>query len=194
MVGFNVASGWGPDDRRAKNDFYPTPPAVTRTLLAKEEFFGPILEPCAGAGHVVRELERAGYDVTSNEPYPQGGFLANDHVSFFSSTNWSDCRSIVTNPPFRLAEEFIRRTIAMSWIEKHAWLLRLQFVESARRYPLFRDYPPVRVWVFSKRVQVSARGLVNPVGGMIPYAWWIWERGHGDRPTELRWFPPDAVK
>lgn len=59
---------------------------------------------------------------------------------------------------------------------KCAFLLRFQFAESIARYPMFAKRPPARVWVFSHRVQVSEMGLEKPLGGMIPYAWWVWER------------------
>lgn len=104
----------------------------------------------------------------------------------------ADARSIVTNPPYRLAERFVRKALELR-VPFHAWLLRMQFMESAERYPLFRDHPPSRIWVFSRRVQVSERGLVNPCGGMIVYAWWVWQHGFKGHP-ELRWIPPDAVR
>ena len=179
------------DPRRAKHDYYPTPPEVTRALLRVEEFPGPILEPCAGQGHIVRELEAAGYDVWSNELYPQDGFAPDERTNFLEWDDTALCRSVVTNPPYRQAEAFVRRAIDLD-IKKHAWLLRFQFIGGARRYELFREYPPRRLWVFSRRVQVSEMGLVNPVGGMIVYAWWIWERSFTGAP-EIRWFPPDAV-
>lgn len=199
MAGFHKVVGSSAGVDRHPNDFYPTPPAVTRCLLAHETFPGPVLEPCAGAGHVVRELEAAGYSVLSNELYPQGGFEADLSRDFLDpSFHWPDfaspvrgCRAVVTNPPYRLAQEFVEQTIDVGF-EKHAWLLRFQFIESKRRWPLFIENPPVRIWVFPERVQVSERGLENPRGGMIVYAWFVWERGYRGHP-ELRWFAPGEV-
>lgn len=192
MAGFHKVAGWGPDKDRSPHDYYPTPPEVTRALLGVEEFPGPILEPCAGRGHVVRELRNAGYSVLSNEPYcDPDGWSPELRMDFLDGWNIRGCKSIVTNPPYRTAEAFIRTAIDLDF-EKHAWLLRFQFVESAERFPLFRDHPPRRLWVFSRRVQISERGLDNPLGGMIVYAWWIWERGYSGHP-EIRWFPPDVI-
>ena len=102
-------------------------------------------------------------------------------------------RSIVTNPPYRLAEEFIRKALALG-VEKHAWLLRIQFLESVGRYPLFHDHPPQRVRIFSRRIQVSEKGLDNPNGGMIMFAWFIWDRSNCQEPPKLYWFAPNAVE
>lgn len=189
-----TVAGGGDPGKRPPNDYYPTPPAATRVLLNREEFPGPVLEPCAGAGHVVRVLEEYGYQVFSNELYPQGFFKADSRRDFLaprSDDGWPRCRSIVTNPPYRHAQAFIQRAIDMG-IEKHAWLLRFQFLESGERYAFFQKHPPRRLWVFSERIQVSERGLVNPRGGMVVFAWWVWERDYSGRP-ELCWIEPGAI-
>lgn len=193
MAGFHKVAGSSAGVDRHPNDFYPTPRAVTRCLLAHETFPGPVLEPCAGKGHIVRELERAGYPVLANEKYPQPEFTKVLHEDFLVAPSgwWAGCGAIVTNPPYRLAQEFIERAIDIRF-EKHAWLLRFQFIESKRRHRLFQDYPPSRIWVFPERVQVSEQGLENPRGGMIVYAWFVWERGYRGHP-ELRWFAPGEV-
>lgn len=190
MAGFHKVAGSSAGVDRHPNDFYPTPPAVTRALLNVETFPGPVLEPCAGAGHIVGELETHGYEVRANEPFFQG-YKTHTATDFLAWRHMVSCQSIVTNPPYRLALEFITKAIELK-ARKHAWLLRFQFIESKARYQFFQDHPPARVWVFSKRVQVSERGLDNPIGGMIVYAWWVWERGYRGHP-EIRWFPPDAV-
>lgn len=186
-------AGGGPRDKRSRNDYYPTPAPVTRELLKREKFPGPILEPCAGQGHMVRELERHGLDVRSNEPHGSGQFLPTWGFDFLQTdVRLGGCRSIVANPPYRFAEKFIRKAIDLGF-DKHAWLLRMQFMESKERFALFRDDPPARIWVFSKRVQITERGLKRPIGGMIVYAWWVWDGLDVGKHPELRWIEPDAI-
>lgn len=191
MASWGKVAGGGPNSKRSRNDYYPTPAPVTRELLRRESFPGPILEPCAGQGHMVRELKRHGLEVWSNEPFPQN-FQTNDRRDFLQYESRGACQSIVANPPYRHAEKFIRKAIELGF-QKHAWLLRFQFIEGSKRFPFFRDHPPARLWAFSRRVQVSERGLKNPIGGMIVYAWWIWEGPDVGRHPELRWIAPDAI-
>ena len=192
MAGFHKAAGSGPKDKRHPNDYYPTPAPVTQALLERESFPETVWEPAAGRGHMARELRRHGYRVFASELYTEPGDDQTNACLDFLSPGGKLGQSIITNPPYRQAEAFVRRAIELE-IEKHAWLLRFQFIESVSRFPLFRDHPPRRLWVFSRRVQVSERGLVNPVGGMIVYAWWVWERGYVGSP-ELKWIPPGFVK
>ena len=42
--------------KRNKNDYYQTPYSMTRQLLEVENFEGKILEPCCGAGAIVKVL------------------------------------------------------------------------------------------------------------------------------------------
>ena len=194
MAGFHIAAGWGPPDKRSPNDYYPTPPPITEALLRREAFPGRVADPCAGAGHIIQALKTFHYRTWSNEPYDHGTEFRPDRRQDFLKIKKlpPTVRSIVTNPPYRLAEEFIRKALSLG-VEKHAWLLRIQFLESVTRYPLFHDHPPRRVRLFSRRVQVSEMGLDNPVGGMIMFAWFIWERGDYQKPPRLYWFHPDAV-
>lgn len=194
MSQFNTVAGHGPVDQRSDNDFYPTPPLVTLALLQREKFPGPIWEPCAGNGHMVHALQIGGYDVVSSELHDYDftpdcaglDFTRADRVI-------SAARSIVANPPYKSALPFVRKAVELG-IEKHAWLLRFQFIEGhTERYQFFQDHPPIRIHVFSRRVQISERGITEGVrGGVIVFAWWIWERGYTGAPA-LHWIEPDAV-
>ena len=96
---------------------------------------------------------------------------------------------IVTNPPFRLGEEFVRRAIrlAKSGI---AMLMRTAFIETSGRYErLFRDYPPTFVAQFAERVPIL-RGRVDPRASTATgYCWLVWRIPFPDQ-TVLRWIPP----
>ena len=54
---------------------------------------------------------------------------------------------------------------------------------------MFESTPLARVWVFSRRLSLN-RGGTGPAypgaGGMIAFAWYVWERGHSGPPT-LGW-------
>lgn len=49
--------------KRRHGDLYATEPWVTRALLSRVRFRGPVWEPAAGRGDMVRVLQDAGYEV-----------------------------------------------------------------------------------------------------------------------------------
>jgi len=166
-------------------DFYPTPPRGTRALLSVERFRGRIWEPACGDGMMSKVLEAARYRVVSTDlvyrGYGEGG------VDFLAQTA-RRAPNIVTNPPFNAIEAFIAKALELS-TAKVAILARLSFLEGSRRKDMFESTPLVRVWVFSSRLAVPHnRDRTDDAGrgGMIPFAWYVWEHGHVGPPA-LGW-------
>jgi inorganic triphosphatase YgiF len=70
-----------------------------------------------------------------------------------------------------------------------ALLLRFNFVESETRINFFKDYPPSRTYVLSKRLNVLEENFDEHVfKGMVSYAWFVWDNRH----TNLR-FHTDLI-
>jgi len=94
--------------------------------------------------------------------------------------------NIVTNPPFKLSLEFVRKALELT-SGKVAILARLAFLEGAERRDLYDNSPIARVWVFSQRVKMFRGGWDTGQGsGMIAFAWFVWEHGYKGKPT-LGW-------
>lgn len=175
---------------RDPNDFYPTPAVATRALLARERFTRSIWEPACGAGDMSRVLEAAGHAVRSTTLFDQG--YGEVGVDFLTRTDRAE--NIVTNPPFKLAEEFTELALSLAR-RKVAMLYRLAWLEGIGRYRRFYDVdPPTRVYVFSRRIHFSrggwAGGAADGKGGMTAFMWMVWDRSVRNAPTELRWFSP----
>ena len=65
---------------------------------------------------------------------------------------------IITNPPYSIAEEFVRKSIeVLQSGHKVAMLLRLNFLEGQKRRKLFEKYNPCRIYVFSKRINCQKK-------------------------------------
>lgn len=181
------ARGIIPDSvNRERDNYFPTPPHATRALLSVERFEGDIWEPACGDGAMARVLEESGYRVHSTDLIDRGyGTTNRDFLLEYETT----ADNIVTNPPFYLAEEFARHALARSR-RKVAFLCRLAWLEGKERRRLFTASPLARVWVFSSRVQMARGGTDTGKGGggMIPFAWFVWQHGHEGPPT-LGWLP-----
>ena len=95
---------------------------------------------------------------------------------------------VITNPPFRLAEEFIDRGMK---IARHrvAMLTRTVFIENIGRYErLFKINPPSRFAQFTERVPMVKGRVDKKASTATGYAWLIWEKDRlGASP--LTWIP-----
>lgn len=170
----------GTSPNRPANDFYPTPPLATEALLAVETFTGTIWEPACGDGSMSKVLEAHGHTVISTDLIDRGyGEAPHD---FLTSTQTA--ANIITNPPFTLAESFVRLALARS-TGKVAMLCKIQFLEGTKRRTLFETTPLARVWVFSKRLTLRRNGVTAPAAasGMLCFAWHIWQHGYTGAPT-----------
>lgn len=95
---------------------------------------------------------------------------------------------IVTNPPYKYAEEFI--THGLDLIpdgNKLCLLLKVQFLEGKARKKLFEKYPPKTVWVSSSRIKHGMKGDFSRANSMMAIAWYVWEKGYKGE-TIVRWF------
>lgn len=170
------------DDGRPADDFYPTPPEATQALLRVESFDGPIWEPACGNGAISKVLEAAGYRVVSTDLNDRG--FGEPRIDFLMEYA-PRAPNIVTNAPFKLAEEFAAHAVRLT-TGKVAMLFRLAFLEGIERRQLFENTPIARVYVFSKRLQLLREGDQMARGGMMAFAWFVWEHGYTGKPT-LGW-------
>lgn len=127
---------------RQREDYYATEPAATEWLCKLVKFDGPILEPSCGEGHMSKVLEKYGYQVTSRDliyrGYGEGG------QDFLSIDNMSWDGDIVTNPPYKYAQEFVEKALQIIPDgKKVAMFLKLTFLEGKGRRELFRITPPM---------------------------------------------------
>jgi hypothetical protein len=174
-----------PSEDREKDDFYPTPAPATRALLAKENFGPKIWEPACGDGAISRVLTDAGHEVVSTDLMDRG--FGTPRVDFLNERKLL-APEIVTNPPFKMAEEFVRHALDLG-ASKVAMMLRLAWLEGSQRKKLFESTPLARVLVASRRLSMARGGTNGGNGGgsMIAFAWFVWDCTHRGSP-ELAWF------
>ena len=172
---------------RQPDDFYATPARCTEALLSVEKFDGPIWEPACGDGAISTVLAAAGHEVVSTDLVDRGyGASRRD----FLLEQTLAAPNVVTNPPFKLADEFALHALRLG-AQKVAIFQRTAWLEGrARLASLWRPYPPVQVWQFAGR-QTLWRGddaEKKDKGGAIAFAWFVWVRGYQGAPL-LGWLP-----
>jgi hypothetical protein len=170
------------------DDLYETPEVAVESLLRVESLPHFIWEPACGPGAIARVLRRHGHDVWatdlvdyhSNDQSAFGyDFLLERHIPHLQ------VQAIVTNPPFKLAQEFVAK--ALELCPKVVMLLRLAFMESERRRPILDNGMLARVHVYRKRLPMMHRAgwEGRKANSGMAFAWFVWDREH-QGPTELR--------
>lgn len=160
---------------RIAGDDYATPGWVTKALLDVDPYFpGPIWECAPGDGHMVRTLQERGHTV------------AQTSMDFLSSTIPLDAaRSIITNPPYVLATQFIRHALQMMMPRhgKVAMLLPMAFDCAGGRRDLFGECKYFSAkYVLTKRIR-WANIEQKAAGPSQNHAWFVWDWAHTDLPT-----------
>jgi hypothetical protein len=162
--------------RERRDDLYETPACAIRTLMRVEHLPRVIWEPCAGRGAISRELISAGHavhaaDLVAHANADTGIHSGIDFLMEFKAP--PGCKTIVTNPPFKNGDAFIRHGISLGC--DIIVLLRLMAIEGANRSDLV-DGHLVRVWAGVERLPMMHReGWVGARLGNsgAPFAWFV---------------------
>ena len=178
------------DVTREKDDFYATPPLAVKELMKLETFDKNIWEPCCGMNHITNVLKDNNYNVKTSDIIDRVNDGSVEIIDFLNY-NGKYNGDIITNPPYKLATEFVYKSIeTITYGHKVAMFLKLTFLETKKRYELFKKYPPKVIYVASMRFGCSQTGEFNSdgnTGSAIAYCWYIWEKGYnGD--TVIKWF------
>lgn len=178
------------DVTRERDDFYATPPLAVKELMKLETFDKNIWEPCCGMNHITNVLKDNNYNVKTSDIIDR---VNDGSVEIIDFLNYNEKYNgdIITNPPYKLATEFVYKSLeTITYGHKVAMFLKLTFLETKKRYELFKKYPPKVIYVASMRFGCSQTGEFNidgNTGSAIAYCWYIWEKGYnGD--TVIKWF------
>jgi hypothetical protein len=183
------------DVEREINDFYATPDIAVEPLIEYLKINYPkifddiIWEPACGKGHISEALINAGFNVISSDLIDRGysSSLCGEKFNFLSEKNDYTDAHIITNPPYKYAQEFVEKSIEILQKGKLCcMLMKLTFLEGNKRYEMFQKYPPKHLLVFSNRINCALGGDFETTpkhGGAVAYGWYIWEKGFTGKTT-----------
>lgn len=174
---------------RQEHDYYATNPRALDLLFYQENFSEHIWEPACGEGHLSKRMADYGKNVYSTDLIDRGfGFGGLDFLQ--CNTRWHG--DIITNPPFKFAEDFILKSLDIC-DGKVAMFLRIQFLEGIGRYDrLFTKFPPSRLYVFSSCIGCGMNGdFKSQSQSAVCYAWWLWDKTHVG-PPQIFWIKDEG--
>ena len=171
---------------RLKNDSYQTLDSnwIVPCLLSAYPIRGPVLEPMSGAGLLSDALEAGGLVVQRADLIDHGDLRCEPGIDFLE-TDFCGCKSIVSNPPFKIAEQVIAHALELTEPQggQVAMLLRSDWGAAARRRPLLKEHP-----AFACKVELTKRPnwIAKAGGARFNYSWFVWDWQHTGMPV-IRW-------
>lgn len=174
------------------SDYYITPKSDIKKFLTKfielepDCFKGVVLDPCAGGKigaegmsypEAIQEMNLC-CDIITNDLREDS--LAQHKDDFLQITPNFKFDCIITNPPFNIAEEIIRKSLELTKIDGFViMLVRLNFFGSKKRQPFWKEFMPEYCFVHSERISFTG-GTTDS----IEYMHCCWRKG----------FTPDFTK
>ena len=161
----------GESNQHGRNaaDFYATPPECTIALLDEFGWLfegSRIWEPACGDGAISKVLEEHRLDVISTDLHDRG--YGDSGMNFLTAD--CICGSIITNPPFNLAADFIEHAATKD--VPFAMLLKSTYWHAASRYDLFQRTKPLAV------IAMTWRPAMSPERGKaatMDFIWTVWD-------------------
>jgi hypothetical protein len=181
-------------------DHFPTPPWATRALCLEfrlahgRDFLDgkSVWEPACGEGCMARPLAEYFGHVFASDIHRHGFGQEHDFLMpyFPDGLPFTKIDWIITNPPFRLAAEFVHRAVDIARVGV-AMLVRTSFLEGIDRHAnLFSRLPPWAVLQFVERVPMVKGRLDRNASTATSYCWIVWRTDLAVSETRMMWIPP----
>jgi hypothetical protein len=190
-------------------DDFPTQPWATRALMEhvviphiglvaqKNLSRMTVWEPAANRGHMAIPLSEYFGRVVRSDIHDYG--IGAEQCDFLmpgtepASIAVAGADWIITNPPFRLAEQFIERARRIKGWQGTAMIVRTAFLEGVGRFErLFAVNPPTIVAQFTERVPMVKGRLTATGSTATAYCWLVWMSNVSPKP--MVWIPPCRKK
>ncbi len=178
MATINITNKLVGVEARQENDYYATPPVAFDVLQQHISLNQYIWECACGGKHLSNRMVELGYVVRSSDLIQYGHNEVLDFLKYDGLTEGD----IITNPPFKHMLEFAKTALsALRKGNKLCLLVKIQFLESAKRYKFLNDNMPCDVLVFAKRLTLAKNGDFEKYkvsGSAMCLAWMVWQKGY----------------
>ena len=172
-------------NEREPNDYYATNPIAAKLLLEIEPDLNNIWECACGEGYLAKVFNNAGILGKASDLINRGYGNVED---FLLNTEPYHNGDIVTNPPYKFAQEFVEQALyKVDTGRKVCMFLKVLFLETQKRKQLFTKYPPKTIYISSSRINCAKNGDFKTYNrSAIAYAWFVWVKGYQGE-TIIRW-------
>lgn len=177
------------DKERQTEDYYATSPVAIDKLAKAFEIPHKVWECACGGGHLAERLKQLGHDVVSTDLVDRG--YGADGVDFLLQSDDFGVDCILTNPPYKLATEFVEHAMHLMGDKPVIMLLKTTALEGKARFErLYRHGYLHGIYQFSERLQCAKNGEFERMkeggGSAVAYAWYVF-RGFPCENTIIKW-------
>lgn len=171
------------EGEREQHDFYATD-NIAAYLLAENEQLKNVWECACGDGELAKVFQNMGILRRASDLIDRGyGEPKVDFLKQIGAFNGD----IVTNPPYKHAEAFVRHAYNLvTEGNKVCMFLKLTFLESKARKKLFKEIPLKTLYVSSSRISCYKNNDKSFKSSAIAYGLYVWEKGYTGEPT-IKW-------
>lgn len=191
MLGMSTT--WHPENRAA-GDYYTTDPTAVEQFIKHLEIDGVITkkivwEPACGCGNISKVLESNGYAVISSDLYERG--YGESGLDFLNTELPFQCDTIITNPPYALADEFVKH--AMDILPRggrYFALMNLSYLAGQKRFKeIYNNGYLHAIHVYPHRIHCYKNNENIGHSSPVNYAWFEYLKFpyRNNRPKQ---FPP----
>jgi len=194
-----------PDDdfinKCKKLEHFVTQPWAVEAVLEKELLTKNVFDPCVGSGVIAEIACRQGYNVFSSDIHDWGYEklnILNDFLEITESPFSKKEFTVVMNPPFSKAEDFVKKCFELGarkvlCYQRFSWY-EGSYESGKKRGKFWEKYRPTRIWLCGERASCWRYDLYKSrdkeSGNIYDYdgrklsesstahAWFVWERGH----------------
>jgi hypothetical protein len=183
----------GAKRRQAKAGYYKTQLWAALALFERLRIDDRVFDPCCGSGTIIEAARMLGIEANGSDIENRGfsGCWIFDFLTSAKAVERVKGATIVGNPPYHLAVDFVRRAMEVLPLGgRAAFLVPLAFIESEVRAPLFKEFPPRAIYPFGNRTSMPPGSLlkhrkVKAQGGSVAFAWYVWEKGYRGNPMMI---------
>lgn len=168
-------------------DWYVEPEWTVDLLRQQVPFEGSIWDPACGSCTIPKVFKAWKHETFASDIVLRGTGQ-HDVIDFLSPAAVEikgRCNNIVSNPQYKLAEEFAYRALELAR-QRVAMLVNIKFLASQRRHTLFTTTPVESVFILSTRPSMPPGDKVHTRGnGSMDFAWIVWDKrqSHSQRPS-----------
>lgn len=188
-LGAGQLNGGNSPTEKAENDYYATDPKTVELFLDSfdelNDFQGLVWEPSCGGGNIAEVMKKR---------FPKCEVKATDLIyrnygeggEDFLESEFRGADLIITNPPFSLINDFIRKGLELSkrWL---VFLAKIQTLETLERKDILENSPLKYVYVHSSRQSTWKNGKPLDESGkkwttVLCLAWFVWDKEYDGEP------------
>lgn len=182
-----MSTTWHPE-QRAQGDFYTTDPEAVKRLV---ELYLPawgvhkdfaFWEPACGTGNISKVLEQYGngHPVISTDLHDRG--YGTSGIDFLHSPLPHGVKVIITNPPYSLADKFVKHAMEiLPWNGIYLALHNINYLTGKNRFnDIYSKGFLKQIHIYSGRINCFKNGIDTGHRSPVNYAWFMYSNDYTD--------------